>query len=191
MANPFDQWNQDQLKADLQICIFPHIRDFLIIDLEGKNRQVKKLNMNDVFDSEFFDATEKHFAQSLRNETSYPFLHTVINMPSIVEEFIKDLWLSTVLDKLGLSEQEAKKHRISVMMMTKPALSLSIEDLRAAFTNLFHPGAENQFVEEVLDHVMELIAEEKKILAQLERKDLLQVLEKESPNFFTLWENRE
>ena len=191
MANPFDQWKADQLKADLQICIFPHLKDFLIIDLEGKDRQVKKLNMNEVFDTTFFDTTEKFFSESLREDTSYPFLHTVINMPSIVEEFIKDLWLSAVLDKLGLSTKNAKEHRIAVMMMNKPALSLSIEDLHTAFVNLFHPEVEHQIIQETLDQLMELIEEEKTIIAQLERKDLLQVLEKESPNFFTLWENRD
>lgn len=191
MANPFDQWNEDQPKADLQICIFPHLRDFLIIDLTGNTRKASKLNMADVFDTNFFDTTEKLFSDSLRKETSYPFLHTVINMPTIVEDFIKDLWLSSVLDKLGLATEDAKEHRIAVLMMNKPALSLSIEDLHAAFINLYHTGVDHQIIQDTLDYVLELIEEEKKIIAQLERKDLLQVLEKESPNFFTLWENRD
>ena len=189
MAEGFGSRDESEKHVYIHLCIFPHLPDFLVLDLRGETAKLWTLNAREIFDTAFFENTEKAFSQSLREETPHPFLH-MMSMPIRIDELMREMGLSAVLNRLEITLEGVKEPRVAVMIMHGPVLSLSSSQLRETFSSLFHDGIDDKVVEETLDRIQELIAKESAIIKQLEQKDLLEALEDKSPNFFTLWENQ-
>ena len=54
MEELFNAQLPDGERPDIQLCIFPHLREFLVIDLRPQQPRVLLLNTADVFNGEFF-----------------------------------------------------------------------------------------------------------------------------------------
>ena len=86
---------------DLQLCIFPHLREFLVFDSRAGQPPVRLLNVDDVFDDNFFRAVEHEFSHALREMGDYPFAH-LMNLTMHFEESIREVAMMFILDRLGV-----------------------------------------------------------------------------------------
>ena len=62
-------------RPDIQLCLFPHLPEFLVIDSREENPCVLLLNTNDVFDEEFYRTVESEFSETLRASSDFLFSH--------------------------------------------------------------------------------------------------------------------
>ena len=82
-------------RPEIQLCIFPHLPEFLVIDSRQQNPQVMLLNTEDVFDEEFYRAVEAEFSETLRASKEFLFSH-FINLPITTEETVRDIAMTFI-----------------------------------------------------------------------------------------------
>ena len=137
MKDLFNTQLPDGERPDIQLCIFPHLTEMLVIDLRGQGSRISLMNASDVFTTEFFKAVEEDFSDSLRAHTHFPFAH-LINLPMQLEEIIRDTVMSFILDRLGVTQDSEEFPTVIVFKngeMTKKFVGItSKDDLAAALT---------------------------------------------------------
>ena len=95
-------------RPDLQIYIFPHLQEFLTIDLREDSPQVLLLNTYQVFGEDFFKTVEKEFSLMIREENEFPFAH-LINLPLRLEEIIRGIAMNYILERLGIDPEDEEQ----------------------------------------------------------------------------------
>ena len=80
-------------ECDLQIFIFPHLREFMTVDLRYSDPVVNLLNTQDIFTDRFYAAVEHEFSLVARRETNAPFSH-LINLPFFPAHYFIFLYFS-------------------------------------------------------------------------------------------------
>ena len=189
MEELFDLGQRGPERADISLCIFPHIKDFLAIDLRGENPQVTLLNAAEVFGYSFFSRVEESFSQTLRESTEYPFAH-LIDLPLRVEELVREMGMLAILERLDSKGMEDEFPTVAVFIISGAALSMNSQQISTAFRSLLGEDTDQAIVLEYSNTLERLISEEHKMVKLIDREELREALEEQSPNFFTLWDRR-
>jgi hypothetical protein len=175
---------------DLQLYIFPHLREFLTIDLREGRPQVLLLNTADVFDEEFFRSVEAEFSQTVREENQFPFAH-LINLPLRLEEIIRGVAMTSILERLGIDpDDEEQVPSIVVFVISGGALTMHSEKLIESLRNFLRSFSEEPAVAQWADVLSRLVSEENAAIQTINQQELIEALRGDSPDYFTLWENR-
>ena len=177
-------------RPDLQFCIFPHLREFLVIDQREYPPRVVLLNAADVFVEEFFRAVEAQFSESVREETDFPFAH-LINLPLRVETAIRETAMSFILDRLGIGpEAEEDIPTVVVFIVSGGALEAHSERVLDGLRTLVRSHCGETAVTQWEKVLSRLVTEEASILQKQHLTQLTEALRGDSPDYFTLWEHR-
>ena len=75
MEELFDMGQKGPEHTDVNLWIFPHLKEFLVIDLRPETSRVTLLNTDEIFDDTVFNKIEQGFSQILREQSDYPFAH--------------------------------------------------------------------------------------------------------------------
>lgn len=173
----------------IQLCIFPHLKEFLIIDMRDTAPNVRLLNTDEIFTDDFYRAVEEEFSQAVREETEFPFAQ-LINLPLRLEEVVREKALTFILDRLGVTLATEQVPSVIVFIVSGSALKakpdLVLDGLKNLLRNQYGIPAAGEW-DEVLSG---LIAEENALLQHLHQHELSEALMDDSPDYFTLWENR-
>ena len=89
-------------RSDIQICIFPHLKEFLTVDLREGGPRVTLLETDEVFTDDFFNSVDEEISASVRDQGDFPFAH-LINLPMRVEEAVRETAMTYILERLGVS----------------------------------------------------------------------------------------
>jgi len=175
---------------DLQLYIFPHLREFLTIDLREGQPQVLLLNTADVFDEQFFRNVEAEFSQAVREESQFPFAH-LINLPLRLEEIVRGVAMTSILEWLGIDpDDEEQVPAIVVFIISGGALSMHSEKLIESLRNFLRSFSEEPAVVQWTEVLSRLVSEENAAIQKINQQELIEALRGDSPDYFTLWENR-
>jgi hypothetical protein len=175
---------------DLQLYIFPHLQEFLTIDLREGQPQVLLLNTADVFDEEFFRSVEAEFSQAVREESQFPFAH-LINLPLRLEEIIRGVAMTSILEWLGIDpDDEEQVPSVVVFVISGGALTMHSEKLIESLRNFLSSFSEESAVAQWTDVLSRLVSEENAAIQKINQQELIEALRGDSPDYFTLWENR-
>jgi hypothetical protein len=175
---------------DLQLYIFPHLQEFLTIDLREGQPQVLLLNTSDVFDEEFFKSVEAEFSQAVREESQFPFAH-LINLPLRLEEIIRGVAMTSILEWLGIDpDDEEQVPSVVVFVISGGALTMHSEKLIESLRNFLSSFSEESAVAQWTDVLSRLVSEENAAIQKINQQELIEALRGDSPDYFTLWENR-
>jgi hypothetical protein len=175
---------------DLQLYIFPHLQEFLTIDLREGQPQVLLLNTADVFDEEFFRSVEAEFSQAVREESQFPFAH-LINLPLRLEEIIRGVAMTSILEWLGIDpDDEEQVPSVVVFVISGGALTMHSEKLIESLRNFLSSFSEESAVAQWTDVLSRLVSEENAAIQKINQQRLIEALRGDSPDYFTLWENR-
>ena len=188
--DPFYGQLPDGERPDIMLYIFPHLREFLAIDLRDDCSEVTLLNADDVFDGEFFHGLEAEFSKTLREGNIYPFAH-VINLPLRLEEIVRNVAMTSILEKLGVDTYEEEElPSVVVFIISGGALAMHSDKLVNSLRELLqtYPGSSEISHWEAV--ISRLVAEENQVLQELSYQELTEALRDDSPDYFTLWENR-
>ena len=188
--DPFYGQMPDGERPDIMLYIFPHLREFLVVDLRDDNSEVVLMNVDEVFDGEFFRGLEDEFSKTLREGNLYPFAH-IINLPLRLEEIVRNVAMSSILERLGVDTfDDEELPTVVVFIISGGALSMHSEKLVSGLRELLsdHPGGSNTSQWEGV--ISRLVLEENQVLKDLSYQELTEALRDDSPDYFTLWENR-
>ena len=176
-------------RPDLQLCIFPHLQEMLVIDQRGEGWNISLLNASDVFTTDFFKAVEEEFSESLRAHTHFPFAH-LINLPMQLEETIRDTVISFILDRLGVTQDSEEFPTVIVFIVSGGALTAQPDQVLEGLKKVLRDHCGEAAVEQWQGDLSRLISEESAILQTVTSQELDQALKDDTPDYFTLWENR-
>ena len=190
LDDPFQGQMPDGERPDIVLYIFPHLAEFLAIDLRDDSSQVSLLNAGAVFNERFFHAVEHEFSHTLREGDNFPFAH-VINLPLQLEEIIRGVAMTSILDQLGIEvEDEEDLPTVVVFIISGGALAMHSDRLVTSLRDLMqtYPGSSDSAHWENV--IARLVSEENAELQKLSHQELTEALRDDSPDYFTLWENR-
>ena len=177
-------------RPDIQLCLFPHLPEFLVIDSREKNPRVLLLNTNDVFDEEFYRTVESEFSETLRASSNFLFSH-FMNLPVSIEESVRDIAMTFILDRLGVQiESDDDIPAVVVYVVSGGALTSHAGKILDGLSDLIgsvSDVAESDYWTETLAN---LIQRETDIVQQMSEQQMEDVLKGDSPDYFTLWESR-
>ena len=189
MEGPFDLGHKGAERTDINLWVFPHIKELLAIDLRRQTPRVMVLKTGDLFDDAFFDKVEQGFSQILRERTDYPLAH-LIDLPLKVEELVRETGMVSILERLGVWGTEDEFPTVAVFLIGGAALTMKFEQVSFALRSLLGEGADPDIVLEASEILGRLIDEEQEVAKRIDRQELRDALEEQSPNFFTIWERR-
>jgi hypothetical protein len=189
MDNPFNSVLPGGDRPFLHICIFPHLREFLAIDLRGASPQLNLLNTSDVFDQDFFEGAEIGFSRVIREESQFPFAQ-LINLPLRLEEIIREVAMSSILDRLGIYPDGDDLPTMVVYILSGGALAMHSDQVIDGLKKLIGEEFGEPSLGEWEEVIARLVAEENVALQHLNRRELTEALSEDSLDYFTLWESR-
>ena len=189
MEDLFKDLPPGESRPDIYLCIFPHLREFLVVDLREGHQQFHLLSTEEVLHSQFFQALEEEFSQILREETDLPFTH-LINLPLRLEEMIRGVAMSFMLKRLGIDPEAEDAPSVMVFVVSGGALAVHSRQIIDNLHTLLAGNLPAAAVEEWDGAVGRLMAEENSVLQRLNQQELTEAVHGDSPDYFTLWENR-
>ena len=189
MEEPLDLGQKGPGRADVSLCIFPHLTEFMVVDLRREVPQVTVLNTSDIFGEAFFNKVEEGFSGILRERTDHPFAH-LIDLPLRMEELVRETGMISILDRLDGGALEEEFPTVAVFILSGAALSLDKQQISLAFQSLLGDDTDSTFAFECSGLLEGLMAEEQQVVKRIDQEELREALEEQSPNFFTLWERR-
>jgi hypothetical protein len=176
-------------RPDIHLCIFPHLREFLVVDLREGSQRFLLLTAAEVLHGEFFRALEEEFSATLREETELPFTH-LINLPLRLEEMIRGVAMTFILQRLGIDPEAGDAPSVMVFVISGGALAVHSKQMIENLHTLLEGGLPPAGLAEWDHAVARLVAQEDAVLQRLNRQELAEAVHGDSPDYLTLWENR-
>ena len=190
MDDLFNTQLPDGQQPDIQLCVFPHLKEFLAIDLRGDHPQVLLLQAQEIFTPEFFNSIEAEFSEVLRQESEFPFDH-FINLPLRLEEVVRETAMTFILDRLGVHlEDEVNIPSVVVFVISGGALPTHAEQVVNGLKELLRAHSGESAVAEWEEVISRLVTEENEFMRRLKLHELTEAVRGDSPDYFTLWEQR-
>ncbi len=183
------QWPEGE-RPDIQLYIFPHLQEFITVDLRETVPQVSLLNTGDLFNEEFFRCVETEFSQAIREGTDFPFSH-LMNLPMRLEESIRGMAMNFILERLGMDpEDDEELPSVLVFVISGGALSLHSEKLVNSLQEFLGAHSDAAALSKWSAVITRLVEEESVVLKRLSQQELAEAVPGDTPDYFTLWENR-
>ena len=183
------QWPEGE-RPDIQLYIFPHLQEFITVDLRETVPQVSLLNTGDLFNEEFFRCVETEFSQAIREGTDFPFSH-LMNLPMRLEESIRGMAMNFILERLGVDpEDDEELPSVLVFVISGGALSLHSEKLVNSLQEFLGAHSDAAALSKWSAVITRLVEEESVVLKRLSQQELAEAVPGDTPDYFTLWENR-
>ena len=181
---------------DIQLCIFPHLREFMVFDARPGEPRVQMMDTDEVLGDEFFSAVEAEFSHALRHTGEFPFAH-LMNLTMHFEETVREVAMSFILDRLGVrlhAEPEtdidpADLPGVVVYVISGNAVGPHSEVVLGALRSLLENADSDESLKEWEGKLTEMVNRESEITQELSRQELAEAIRNDSPDYFTLWDN--
>ena len=128
------------------------------------------------------------FIRSMQRDDG-EFAH-LINLPMQLEETIRDTVMSFILDQLGVTQDPDEFPTVIVFIVSGGALTAQPEQVLEGLKKVLRDHCGEAAAEEWQGVLSRLIAEESAMLQSVSTQELNEALKGDSPDYFTLWENR-
>lgn len=192
LEDPFYGQLPDGERPDLLLYIFPHLPEFLAVDLrDDLFPKVVLLHTDEVFQERFFNFLETEFAAAILDSGGFPFAH-LINLPLRLEEIIRGVAMSSIMERLEVPPPESDDDwpTVVVFIVSGGALAMHSERLLHSLRELLRAEPGDPYLAEWEGVLSRLVAEENAELQKLSQQELTEAMRDDSPDYFTLWENR-
>ncbi len=177
-------------RAGIQLCIFPHLPESLVIDSREDDPQVMLLNTDDIFDEEFYRTVEAEFSETLRSSSDFLFSH-FMNLPVSIEESVRDIAMTFILDRLGVHvDNEDEIPSIVVYVVSGGALTSHAQNILDGLKELIHSSFQGPESDRWGETIADLVERETVIMQKVNEQQMADALKSDSPDYFTLWESR-
>ncbi len=173
-------------RAGIQLCIFPHLPESLVIDSREDDPQVMLLNTDDIFDEEFYRTVEAEFSETLRSSSDFLFSH-FMNLPVSIEESVRDIAMTFILDRLGVQvDNEDEIPSIVVYVVSGGALTSHAQNILDGLKELIHSSFQGPESDRWGETIADLVERETVIMQKVNEQQMADALKSDSPDYFTL-----
>ncbi len=132
---------------DITLAIFPHLREFLVIDTRGAGANIEVMSTDAVFNDEYYRAVESEFGGLLREGGDRPFLH-LMHLPGQLDDILRGVAMNFILDRLGVDfHDEENLPEVVVFVISGPTLAIPQDQVVAGFEEMLSQrldGADTQ-----------------------------------------------
>ena len=199
MEQFFNPAHPEAAFPDIQLCIFPHLREFLVFDSRQGQPQVRSLSTDEVFSDEFFRAVEHEFSHALREMGDYPFAH-LMNLTMHFEEAIREVAMMFILERLGVKlgggmdlsgpdGHDFDMPSVVVYVVAGNTVSAHTDVVLGALQELMEKPDDDESLSGWEQRVSDMAAQESEIMQRLNREELTLAIQGEAPDYFALWDN--
>ena len=148
------------------------------------------LNTDDVFNEEFYRTVESEFSEALRASSNFLFSH-FMNLPVSIEESVRDIAMSFILDRLGVRvDDEDDIPAVVVYVVSGGALTSHGGKILEGLRDLIRSSSNGAESDDWSDTLADLVQRETDIMEHLNEQQMEDALKGDSPDYFTLWESR-
>ena len=158
--------------------------------MRDETQRIQLLNAAEVFTDDFFNSVEEELYAAVHDETEFPFAH-LINLSLRLEEAVRGTAMTFILNRLGITPDTEPVPSVIVFIVSGSALGVQPELVLDGLKGLLENQCDSEAAVGDWGAVLSrLIAEEHAILKDLDQHELTEALMDDSPDYFTLWENR-
>ena len=188
MEQPFIPAPEDA-NADVYLCLFPYLKQFLAFDAREGQSRVMLLSVDDVLGEEFYRTVETEISEMLRESSEYPLAH-LMNLPGQIEEAVRGVAVTFILDRIGIRTNPEDPEDVMVFAVGGggPAAppDVALQGLKWLLQSRCGIVPNSEWEQKIAD----MIAEQNSIEAQFPHHNLAETIAGDAPDYFNLWENR-
>ena len=176
--------------SDLNICLFPHLSEVLVIDLRTSTpdaHRIVKLSSRDILTEEFYRTVQEEFSGMLKS--SGDTLGGLSVIPQLVDGILREQGLKSILRHLSAQSSEETMPEISVFVCVGPALSLTASDISCSLEHLFSDKPNPDTIMSCAQMLEQLITLEKDAVRKESSNQRNQAVRGEMDNYYTLWQS--
>jgi len=174
---------------DITLAIFPHLREFLVIDTREAGADIVVMSTDSVFNDEYYRAVESEFGSLLREGGERPFLH-LMNLPGQLDDILRGVAMNFILDRLGVNfHDEDNLPEVVVFVISGPTLAIPQDQVVAGFVEMISPRMGDLETERWSRKLAELIRREAEAFPPT-NEVLGESMTDESLDPYYIWQNR-
>ena len=118
---------------DITLAIFPHLREFMVVDTRDSRVSITVMETDSVFNDEYYRAVESEFGTLLREGGDRPFLH-LMHLPGQLDDVLRGVAMNFILDRLGVNfHDEDNLPEVVVFVISGPTLAIPREQVVDGF----------------------------------------------------------
>ena len=190
-------FDSDRGTADITLCIFPHLKEFVAIDTREDRPGgpvVLRLSISNILGEDFYSQVERDFSKVIRRH-DIGFLE-LMGVPQQVEAVIRANSIKRIIAELGINipdtgpdQKSALDGTVGVLFFAGSLLSLESPLLREAMQELFSDKLAPHAREQLIDQLLELMEQERKSIADTSRQDIAGLISGKGGPYVTIWES--
>ena len=186
-------FDSDRQNADITLCIFPHLREFIAVDARETRAQgptVLTLSISNILGEDFYSSIERDFSKMIRRK-DIGFLE-LMGIPQQVEAVVRSNSLQRIIAELGIdmtSDSHDANGTVGVLFFAGSLLEFENSQLSEATSELFGKKLPLEMLDQLNEQLTELMGKERHALQRATRQDLSGLISGTSGAYVTLWEN--
>ena len=174
--------------AELNICIFPHLREFMVVDSRttvSGGPHTYLLDTDQVLDSDFYSKVEASISEIIR-DTPRTFSELGY-LPQRMDDAIRENALSAIFRQVSSDAQTDDLPEVSIFLCVGPALGMSPTQISEAVQAMLGKRADAWTIKDSLDQLERLMGKER-VHAKAEETELtLQAISGDNERYYALW----
>lgn len=176
-------------RADITLAIFPHLREFIAVDLRATPARVQLLSTDAVFNDDYFREVESEFAIVLREGGEHPFAH-IMGLPPLLDDILRGVAMNVILDRLGVDfHDEDQLPEVVVFVISGPMLAAPVDSLVEGFTDYLSGRADPSEIGRWADTLRDLVIREYEAVP-VTAETLGESLTGDALDPYIIWQNR-
>lgn len=176
-------------RSDITLAIFPHLREFIAVDLRSTPAQARLMSADEVFNDEYFREVESEFAAALREGGEHPFAH-MMSLPTLMDDILRGVAMNVILDRLGVDfHDEEQLPEVVVFVISGPMPAAPVEQMVEGFTDYLSGRADPGEIARWADTLRELVIREYEAVP-VTAETLGESLTGDALDPYILWQNR-
>ncbi len=186
-------FDSDRGSADITLCIFPHLREFIAIDTR-KDRAggpaILSLSITNILGEDFYAGVERDFSKLIRRH-DLGFLE-LMGIPQQVEAVVRANSLKRIIAELGINDSDDSQNpggTVGVLFFAGSLLSFEIGQLREATRELFSKKLSPSTLDQLNEQLIDLMEKERKSISDTTQQDLAGLISGKSGPYVTIWES--
>jgi hypothetical protein len=186
-------FDSDRGNADITLCIFPHLREFIAIDARDDRPggpAVLSLSISNILGEDFYTKVEQDFSKLIRRH-DVGFLE-LMGIPQQVEAVVRANSLKRIIAELGLDSTKDSNEpasTVGVLFFAGSLLALDINQLREATNELFENKLSPLVLDQLNEQLFQLMEKESASIHDTSQQDLAGLISGESGPYVTIWES--
>jgi hypothetical protein len=186
-------FDSDRGTADITLCIFPHLKEFIAIDARDDRPggpAILRLSISNILGEEFYSSVESDFSKIIRRP-GVGFLE-LMGIPQQVEAVIRANSLKRIIAELGINIPESSDEpggTVGVLFFAGSLLALEGPLLGDAMQEMFGSRLAPPAREQLIDQLLELMEQERKSISETNRQDIANLISGKGGPYVTIWES--